>query len=134
MIAGLWRACVSMESETTCGELPKTCSDALPEALPVCSKMLVARAFLTIACIISGLSVLFLFARAMMESTARKIIIMISKILPVVSFIAGIIGVAVGINYILSSNGGKIREAAILGITAVAFNAIGSMMAFARAD
>jgi hypothetical protein len=133
-ITGLWRACLSTEDETTCRELPKTCSQELPENLPACNKMMVARAFVTIACIISGLSALCLFARAMIESASRRIIIMISKVLPIVSFIAGVIGVAFGIAYILSTNGAKILEAAILGITAVAINTIGSILAFARAD
>ena len=134
-ITGLWRACVSTEDETTCRKLPKTCSQELPENLPACNKMMVSRAFVTIACIISALSALCLFACAMIEQLRDRIVIMISKVLPIVSFIAGVIGVAVGIAFIiLSISIGLLRylKQQSLGITAVAINAIGAILAFAE--
>ncbi len=89
---------------------------------------MVSRAFTTIACIISALSALCLFACAIIRTDSNRIVIIISKILPFVSLIAGVIGLALGIAFITDIlSDYEIDVAAIMGITAVAINAIGAV-------
>jgi len=129
---GLWRTCASASGITQCFNFPSTCLDELPEALPTCHKILVARAFVTIACIISPLSALCLILCAVISTDSNRIVITISKLLPFVSLVAGIIGVAVGIVFVTSSPlpySFKLSDAAFLGITAVVVNMIGAILA-----
>lgn len=94
--------------------------------------MIVARAFVTIACILSALSVLCLVAWTVIRTELNRIVLIVGKVLPLVSLIAGIIGVAVGIAFIVQSPSEilfKISDAAVLGITAVAGNIIGAILA-----
>jgi hypothetical protein len=92
---------------------------------------MVARAFVTTACIMSGLSVLCLFLCAIINKDSKRSIIIISKVLTNVSLIAGVIGVGVGLAYVTSEAGAKIKEAAILGIIAMIINTIGALVVLA---
>src|SRR5579871_6012548 len=112
MTIGLWHRCESNASEPMCAKLDLTCSQTEGENLSLCHKRMVARAFVTVACIMSALSFLCLFTCAMINTDSNRIIAVISKILPFVSCITGIIGVAVGIAFAISSlNDSKISEA-----------------------
>jgi len=127
---GLWRTCVSSDDTTKCLKLALTCSQETSESLPACNEMMVSRAFTTIACIISALSALCLFACAIIRTDSNRIVMIISKILPLISLVAGVIGVAVGIAFINNSTpllDYEIDVAAIMGITAVAINVIGAL-------
>ncbi|CAF2955200.1 unnamed protein product [Rotaria sp. Silwood2] len=88
-----------------------------------------ARAFITIACILSGLSVVCLVMCAVIKTDSNHIVFMISKALPFVSFVAGIIGLAVGIAFVTAPGGRKISSAAFVGIAAVVINMIGAALA-----
>lgn len=128
---GLWRACVSIGDERICSNLRSTCSGLSGDDLGFCSKMLASRAFLTIACIISGLSALCLIAYALISTDSNQAITLLSKIIPLVSFVAGLIGIAVGIAFITDPLlKFKLSAAAIVGIIAVVINAIGAIFAF----
>ena len=91
--------------------------------------MLAARAFVTIACIMSAVSAPCLFAYLLQSADSNRIMSMISKILPFVSLIAGIIGVAVGIAFVTYQDHFKVHAAAIVGIVAVVINLAGAFLA-----
>jgi hypothetical protein len=92
--------------------------------------MMVARAFVTIACILSALSALCLFACIITRTDLNRIMSIISNILPIVSFVAGLIGLSFGIAFIMTFPVDfQMDVATILGITAVGINAIGAFVA-----
>ncbi len=92
--------------------------------------MMVSRAFVTIACIISALSALCLFVCGVIRKDSDQVLIIISKILLIVSFIAGLIGVAVGVAFVTNSPFEYgLAASAIIGIIAVIINAITAVVA-----
>jgi hypothetical protein len=92
--------------------------------------MRVSRSFVTIACITSAFSALSLFVCGVKRTDSDRILIILSKIILLVSFIAGLIGVAVGIAFITDSSLKCVLAAsAIIGIIAVVINAITTLVA-----
>jgi tetrahydromethanopterin S-methyltransferase subunit D len=80
---------------------------------------------MTITCILAPFSVIFILLNLMKNTSSNQMITMISKILPSVCFVFGIIGVALGISYTTNGNNESYVElgaAGILGILAVIFN------------
>jgi hypothetical protein len=92
--------------------------------------MMASRAFITIACIISALSALCLFACGVISKDSDQVLIIIGKFLLIVSFIAGLIGVAVGIAFVTNSPiEHALAASGIIGIIAVIINAITAVVA-----
>jgi hypothetical protein len=81
-----------------------------------------ARAFMTIACILSALSVIGLFTNLKDETSSNQMMVTISKVLVVVCFVVGLIGVAVGISFTTYGGGGSLGAAIYLGIIALVVN------------
>ncbi|CAF1157714.1 unnamed protein product [Adineta steineri] len=126
---GLWRWCNSTTDDTTCADI--SCpSEDFPSSF--CNKILAARAFITLACILSGfcgtLSVIYCAISG--ERSARPLILT-KKCLAVACLIMGIIAIAIGISATMTAqNGFKLRlgVAAILGIVGVGINLIGTVI------
>jgi hypothetical protein len=83
----------------------------------------------TIACILSALSALCILACGFVVTSSDKILILVAKALPLVTLVAGIIGVAVGISAVSTGGPGSLGVAAILGIIAVIINLAGGIVA-----
>ncbi|CAF1633595.1 unnamed protein product [Adineta ricciae] len=126
--AGLWLECNWNTNNSSCTRLPLTCSG---DSSSLCLKRIFARVFLTAACFVSLLSALCLFISIVIKSKLHRILTIIAKILPLISLIFGFTGVALGIAYVAGDLMDTIREAAILGITAVCTNIIGVLLALA---
>jgi hypothetical protein len=131
--AGLWRSCGSISGNTICSDLPSSCSLVIGESAGICHKMMAARAFVTIACIISGISAICLFACALQIINQNQRVIMISKALAIGSFVMGVIGLAIGIA-VTTYTGilpikASLSVAAILAIVAVVTNLLGTVLA-----
>ena len=132
---GLWRSCVSVPDNKVCvnGPDPSICSLITGETADVCHKMIAARAFITIACIISGISAVCFFARTLETINQNKMVIMTSMGLAIGSFVAGVIGLALGITATTATGSlpvkVSINAAAILAIIAVVINLIGAVLA-----
>lgn len=83
------------------------------------------------ACIVSAVSAISLFACMLEVINKNKIVVVISKILTIVAFVMGIIGVTIGI--VLATETGylpikaSIDVAAILAIVALSINFIGAI-------
>jgi hypothetical protein len=120
---GLWQACGLVLNEKRCYALP--CPEKEGVISDSCNKILAARAFVTLACIISGISALCLFLSAVTSETVRRILLIAGKGLAFASLITGIIGVAVGIN--VTTFKLKWGAAAILGIIAIVINFFGAI-------
>ena len=127
---GLWRVCRSNAVSSGCANLKSTCSDEPSAYQSACHKMLASRVFVTIACIISALSVLSLAATVVIQKDSNRIFIIISVILLILSLVAGIIGVALGIAFVTNSPfEHKLAASGIIGIVAVIINAIAVVVA-----
>lgn len=94
---GLWEWCdVSYENGTTeCRQFK--CPDVANDENEVCGKIIAARAFVTLACIFSGLSIIFFCISAATNGKTRFVLLLIGKFLTFFSLIMSIIGVAIGI-------------------------------------
>ena len=95
-----------------------------------CSKILAGRAFMTLACIISAISVVCFILTIIMGDNIRSIILMGGKGLAFVCFACGIIGVAVGISGTTNNLVGKgveLGAGSIIGIIALIINLIGAI-------
>ncbi|CAF3435174.1 unnamed protein product [Rotaria socialis] len=129
---GLWRGCASILQLTACSNLLSSCTLRNGESLPLCQKMMAARAFVTIACIISGASAVCLFAYILQSINKYQKVLIISKILTFSSLVTGVIGIALGIVFATDNGGLPIKKSvsvgAILAILAVAMNLIGAVL------
>ncbi|CAF2161294.1 unnamed protein product [Rotaria magnacalcarata] len=118
---GLWQACY-----------PGSCIK-LDDFLPIESKLLAARAFMTLACIVTPFAagcLIFVIVMNKFES----LFLWIGKGLSSVSFIFGLIGMATGISSFNSPIGGTLGAAAGVSIVGVILNFIGAIVAgFIRA-
>jgi hypothetical protein len=97
----------------------------------VCSKILAARAFMTLACIISGITAICSFASAVTNDNTNRILLLATKGLVFVCLVMGIIGVAVGSDASVNFGGGELKlgAAAIVGIVAIIINFGGAIAA-----
>ncbi|CAF3740713.1 unnamed protein product [Rotaria sp. Silwood1] len=89
---GLWKVCVGAGAKPSCANV-----DCSMLSSARCSKMKVARAFITIACILSALAALCALICVFLSPELGKPLSIVTKILPFATLIAGIIGVAVDI-------------------------------------
>ncbi len=100
---GLWQSC---ETDPNIGQVCVgiTCPQQ-DDTTNICSRLLAARAFVTLACIMSGFSALLLFACVATDDNIRRILLIAGKGLAFTCLIMGIIGVTVGINVTTDTNG-----------------------------
>ncbi|CAF1529840.1 unnamed protein product [Rotaria sp. Silwood1] len=125
---GLWRLCISDSDIKTCFDLE--CSLTSEES-STCRKIIAARAFVTLACILSGISIICLIIYTMKRDSTFAMLLLVTKGLVVACLIMGIIGVAVGIDATVNI-GGLIKldlgAAAAIGIVAIILNFIGTII------
>lgn len=128
---GLWKYCIidpNLGSQCSAIAYPNSGFD--PEGFYI--KTRVAQAFITLACIMSGLSVISVLSTVEIDNHKRKILL-IGRILAVISLITGIIGVAVGMNIItdtpLETHLGW-GASVIIGIVAIIINFCGAITSF----
>ena len=119
---GLWRCCFSMDGESVCEGWPM--KNLLRSAL---LKIQSARAFITIACILSAFTTLCSLACAFIEGNSRKMLIKTVKLLSFTTLVGGIIGVAVGITFAMPDGRFQIAVASIISIVALVFNLLGAI-------
>ena len=97
----------------------------------MCGKILAARAFVTLACIISGISIIFFCISAATNGKKRFILLLIGKILAFLSLIMSIIGVAIGIIGtldILPETDFKWGGSPIIGIIGIVINFLAALV------
>jgi hypothetical protein len=96
-----------------------------------CSKILAARAFVTLACITSAISALCLLISVGMIDNKRQILIYVGKGLAFACLIMGIIGIAVGIS-VTTETGTEAKldwgAASIIGIVLIFINLAGAIL------
>jgi len=129
--SGLWQSCETSPDTKSCVSVK--CPSEVSGSTSVCSKILAARAFMTLACIISGIAAICSFACAVTKDSTNRILLLGTKGLVFLCLVMGIIGVAVGINATLNSGldeiGFKLGAAAIVGIVAIIINFGGAIAA-----
>jgi len=126
---GLWKSCLTI---TNLGQQCDSvqCPQSEGGTRSYCSKILAARAFVTLACIFSGISAVLLFITVPINDNGKQILLMAGRGLAFVCLIMGIIGVAVGIN-VTTETTLEIKlnwgASAILGIIAIILNFCGAV-------
>ncbi|UJR24608.1 hypothetical protein I4U23_005983 [Adineta vaga] len=130
---GLWRLCTTAFGPRKCEDQISSCSLFEGEVASACHKMLAARVFITLACIFSAISAICLVACAIEAINKNPMIVMVVKILPIICFVMGIIGLALGISYTTFTGSISMKVSlgagAILVIIAVIINLIGAILA-----
>jgi hypothetical protein len=129
---GLWGACTkSMYSnnQTICGEFGLVAFNWQNYA-----KLLGSRVFVTIACIFSSFSILSVSLILLVNADSKRIAALFTIVFSIGSLIAGIIGFALGITFVLQSNefdlSLKIGASSIIAIIALVFNILGTIASF----
>ncbi|CAF1460026.1 unnamed protein product [Adineta ricciae] len=133
---GLWRTCVTSVGTTVCGDF-KCVSGS--DTAGACERVMAGRAFMTLACILSGICTIAFFIFGAMKDRHHRLLLLFFKVLGFVCLVMGSIGVGVGgsILQVLNEKADVFRlgAAAILGIIAVAFNLVAAVAAlFAKAS
>ncbi|CAF1348292.1 unnamed protein product [Adineta steineri] len=125
---GLWKTYYSYSGVTTCNNI--NCP-AVTDDNGFCSRIMVSRAFMTLACILSGITAICLFICAFIDEKKSRIFSLITIALASVCLIMGIIGVAVGgsIQQTLYLNSSQLNFGTgfIIGAVAVGINFIGTI-------
>ncbi len=127
---GLWRVCGPIDKEGRGGSV---CGDIIKLPTDIYGKMMGARAFVTICCIISSLSVVSILLILFVEENLKGKMSILAKALAFASLVGGIIGVAVGMAFamkIVGSKADNIGVSSILGIIAIVFNLAGAITTF----
>jgi hypothetical protein len=124
---GLWRACILTEIGLICGNLD--CLSAPGSGTTLCSKLLAARAFVTLACIFSIVSAICLLARLLEKIGSSRPVALLSKGLPVLALLVGIIGIPIGITTVLDGPKLEMGAGSIVAIVALGINLIGAVLA-----
>lgn len=124
---GLWKGCRYIDGIRVCADL--ICKASPGVNVSPCVKMETGRAFMTIACIVSFMAAMLLFARVVPQLGANRLIAYTSKGLPVIALIAGAIGYGVGLSFILDDLGATFGIAGILGAVALGLNLFGLLIA-----
>ncbi|UJR15553.1 hypothetical protein I4U23_002492 [Adineta vaga] len=126
---GLWQFCFSIYDDSNCDSVE--CSSNNGNA-GLCSRIVAGRAFMTLACILSGICTICLFICAVLGENVHRLVLVGSEILAFVCVILGIIGVGVGgsISTLLSGNGIQYSfgAAAIIGVIAIIINLAGAIL------
>ena len=122
---GLWRVCVTISGNTTCQKYPPCSTDE-----SFCSKLFASRAFVTIACILSIISAVSLFVSLVASDRLRSMLLLVGKLLAWICLIAGIIGVAIGIDTLTRYESERVPWGAssIIGVIALVVNAVGAVV------
>ncbi|CAF1513643.1 unnamed protein product, partial [Didymodactylos carnosus] len=119
--AGLWKSCgLNLCISNTC---PKAAASQ-----PKCIQLQVARALITVACLISIISALCLMAGGALS--VPKALAYVGIGLAVVTFICGLVGFAVGISALKTGGPGKMGAAAACAIIAWILALIGAICSF----
>ena len=121
---GLWKSCMIASGHTECDDY--TCSSGNSS----CGKILAARAFVTIACILSIISAVSLFVSLVASDRLRSMLLLVGKLLAWICLIAGIIGVAIGIDTLTRYESERVPWGAssIIGVIALVVNAVGAVV------
>ena len=132
---GLWQTCAQLSETKVCNRL--SCPSGSGS---ICGKIHAARAFMTLACIVSAFAVVLLLLMIFAKNSINNLLLMVSKILPFICLLMGILGVALGTS---ATTGSQFEDgyqlelgaAAIVGIVALVINfAAGVMAFFIKAD
>jgi len=121
--AGLWQACresTTQPEDKFCSASLLTCSGIPEEALGPCLKLMMARTFIIMACILSAVGTILLLTIGLTKIGNPRLILL-GRGVVIASSICGIIGMAVGISWALLGYE-KLLAAAILAIVATALN------------
>ncbi|CAM4959486.1 unnamed protein product [Rotaria socialis] len=124
---GLWRECVKFGT-TTCVNFPLGCTGVPSSSIGRCIKIIMARLFVTFACILSAFGALFLLMVGISQNPNASFI-MFGKACATVSFISGIVGVSLGISWAMYGGGVTVGAAAILGIVGIIISFISTVFA-----
>ncbi|CAF1415039.1 unnamed protein product, partial [Adineta steineri] len=125
---GLWRECLPGPNVIICG--PLRCPGGIygPD---FCGRIFAGRAFMTLACILSGITTISLFICAFTDVGKNRILLLITKASAFVCLIMGIIGVGVGGSIIQILSEGSVKfslgAASTLGIIAIIINLVGAI-------
>jgi hypothetical protein len=126
---GLWQTCSSSGDSKDCSNIK--CPQSGSDTTGSCSKILAARAFVTLACITSAISALCLLLSVGMIDKTRQILINVGKGLAFACLILGIIGIAVGIS-VSTGTGTEAKmdwgAASIIGIVLIFINLAGAIL------
>ncbi|CAF1154510.1 unnamed protein product [Adineta steineri] len=138
---GLWKICGKNKDISNCVNMPSVVDD----------KTTATQAFITICCILAPLSVISILSIILVNENLKKHMSVLAKVLAIASLISGIIGIGLGISFVvdiikgidaLKSIPGFTIEAAskigdfkmgvscILAIVAVALNLVGAVITF----
>jgi hypothetical protein len=98
----------------------------------------VARLFISIAGILTSFSVLSIVSILLVGADTKKMMVLLAKVLSIGSLVTGIIGLALGINFVITvidndsdpTRTVHIYASSILAILAVIFNLVGGIAAF----
>ncbi|CAF1502116.1 unnamed protein product [Adineta steineri] len=125
---GLWKICGSGPGVKECISIK--CPAATGDS-SFCSKILAGRAFITLACILSGITTIFLFICAVIDEKISRILSLAAKVLAFVCVIMGIIGVGTGGSTLKTLSVGDFKfsfgAAFIIGIVAIIINLVGAI-------
>ncbi|CAM4976207.1 unnamed protein product, partial [Rotaria socialis] len=122
---GLWKSCTPTRSGKTC--LKVSCMSKSNET-SFCDNIQAARIFITLACILSGISTICFVIRALLSEKIPGILILTPKVLAIPCLLIGCIGVTIAINACINTIYGmkfNLGDAAIIGIIAVFMNFFG---------
>ncbi|CAF1347674.1 unnamed protein product [Adineta steineri] len=90
---GIWTYCITYSGSSTCNAI--NCPAATDDN-GVCSRLMASRAFMTLVCILSGITAICLIICAFIDEKISRILLLVGKVLAFVCLIMGIIGVATG--------------------------------------
>ncbi len=79
---GLWQTCTSIRDLKEC--FSPTCSQSVNGTANYCQKILVARIFVTLACVTSFLSSVCSFLSALTRDRLRQILLVVGKVLTII--------------------------------------------------
>ena len=127
---GLWQSCSSYLGTQTCVAYQCPIDG---DTTDFCGKIYAGRAFVTLACIMSGLITICLYSFAVTRDKTHHILLLATKGLGFACLVMGIIGVAVGATATQSLGEGGINlnlgAGAIIGIIAILVNFGGAIAA-----
>ncbi|CAF4226642.1 unnamed protein product [Adineta steineri] len=125
---GLWKICGSGPGVKECVSIK--CSAATGDS-SFCSKILAGRAFMTLACIFSGITTICLFICAFIDGKISRILSLAAKVLAFVCLMMGIISVGTGGSTLKTLSVGDFKfsfgAAFIIGIVAIIINLVGAI-------
>ncbi|CAF1482384.1 unnamed protein product [Adineta steineri] len=126
---GLWQYCTTYSGSSTCANI--NCPSATGDN-DYCSRILASRAFMTIACILSGITTICLFICECIDKKISRILSLAAKVLAFVCVIMGIVGVGTGGSAIrlLSQNTNQLNFSTgfALGVVAIVINLVGAIV------